>query len=215
MCVDADYAAGRWVGGYSLDWNPLCWRPKQSRFQCVSHRRIQAQPQTGLSKSPQARADLADGSLVQNFQMFLYSSDSTVISWQRWCMSNVVTAIHSLSHNTEDVFQSSRPTLYCGVENNRNNQINKSRPFWHEHARILLMLICLCPNGTSLSVSTAWMVDVSTKHSTTNTNVALMSSFRPKLMWRLGWWSGNGDLGKTLFFPPHFLLFRHVVHRLV
>lgn len=129
--------------------------------------------------------------------MFLYSSDSTLISWQRWCMSNVVTAIHSLSRNTEDVFQSSRPTLHCGVENNRNNQMNKSRPFWHEHARILLMLICLCPNGTSLSVSTAWMVDVSTKPSTTNTNVALMSSFRPKLMWRLGWWSRH--LGKTLF----------------
>lgn len=40
-------------------------------------------------------------------------------------MSNVVTAIPSLSHNTGDVFQSSGPTLYCGVENDRNNQINK------------------------------------------------------------------------------------------
>lgn len=49
----------------------------------VYHRRIQAQPQMRLSKSPQAHADLADGSLVQNFEMFLYSSDSTVISWQR------------------------------------------------------------------------------------------------------------------------------------
>lgn len=37
----------------------------------------------GVLKAPQAHADLADGSLVQNFQMFLYSSDSTLISWQR------------------------------------------------------------------------------------------------------------------------------------
>lgn len=74
-------------------------------------------------------------------------------------MSNIVTAIDSLSQSTEDVFQSSSPTLYCDVKNNGNNKINKRLPLWHEHARIVPLLICLCWNSMSLVISTPkWLV---------------------------------------------------------
>lgn len=77
-------------------------------------------------------------------------------------MSNVVTAIPSLSQNTEVAFQR-WPALYCSSEKTRHNKINKRLPFWHGHARILTetMLIGWCLNGTSVSIFTTKMAGVS------------------------------------------------------
>lgn len=52
-------------------------------------------------------------------------------------MSNVVTAIPSLSQNTEVAFQRWPGPLLLLGKNNRHNKINKRPPFWQGHARIL------------------------------------------------------------------------------
>lgn len=79
-------------------------------------------------------------------------------------MSNVVTAIPSLSQNTEVAFQGWPGPLLLLGKNNRHNKINKQSPFWHGHARLLTetMLICWCLNCRSVSICTTRMVGVST-----------------------------------------------------
>lgn len=78
-------------------------------------------------------------------------------------MSNVVTAIPSLSQNTEVAFQRWPGPLSLLGKNNRHNKINKRPPFWQGHARMLTetMLIGWCLNGTSVSIFTTKVVGVS------------------------------------------------------